>query len=193
METWASDGGLIRQPPPTRTRAKALKEGNPVTPARTLSLFLTLVSLLAASCGPPPTEASPGPSQASPRAEASTASTPPAEAAMEKTTSAPEETVEKTAKKEPGPKQEPAEKIVEVAIQGLLYVPGPVTVSPGTTVRWVNEDRALHTVTSEGSGGPLASEELGRGDTYEYTFREPGQYDYYCVVHPFMKSGITVA
>ena len=169
-----------------------MKEGNPVTPARTLSLFLILVSLLAASCGPPPTEASPGPSQASPRAEASTVSTPPAEAAMEKTTSAPEETVEKTAKKEPGPKQEPAEKIVGVAIQGLLYVPGPVTVSSGTTVRWVNEDRALHTVTSEGSGGPLASEELGRGDTYEYTFREPGQYDYYCVVHPFMKSGITV-
>jgi plastocyanin len=207
METWASDGGLIRQPPPARTRAKALKEGNPVTPARTLSLFLILVSLLAASSGPPPTEASPGPSQAPSRAEASTASMP-AETTTEKTTSspeetvegtaeentsAPEETVEKTAKKEPGPKQEPADKIVEVAIRGLLYVPGSVTVSPGTTVRWVNEDRALHTVTSEGSGGPLASEELGRGDTYEYTFREPGQYDYYCVVHPFMKSGITVA
>jgi plastocyanin len=114
------------------------------------------------------------------------------EGTAEENTSAPEETVEKTAKKEPDPKQEPADKIVEVAIQGLLYVPGPVTVSPGTTVRWVNEDRALHTVTSEGSGGPLASEKLGRGDTYEYTFREPGQYDYYCVVHPFMKSGITV-
>ncbi len=163
-----------------------------MTPARTLSLFLILVSLLAASCGHPPTEASPGPSQASPRAEASTASTPPAETTTEKTTSAPEETAEKIAKKEPGAKQEPAERIVEVGIRGLLYVPSPVTVSPGTTVRWVNEDRALHTVTSEGSGGPLASEELGRGDTYEYTFRKPGRYDYYCVVHPFMKSGITV-
>jgi plastocyanin len=161
-------------------------------PARLSAVLLISVSLLAASCGSPPTEASPGPSQASPRAEASTASTPPAETTTEKTTSAPEETVEKTAKKEPEPKQEPAEKIVEVEIRGLLYVPGSVTVSPGTTVRWVNGDRALHTVTSEGSGGPLASEELGRGDTYEYTFRKPGQYDYYCVVHPFMKSGITV-
>ncbi len=179
-----------------------------MTPARTLSLFLILASLLAASCGPPPTEGSPGPSpQASSRAEAA-ASTPPAEKTMEETTSAPKKTVEgtvaettsaapekavkKTEKKEPEPKQEPAEKIVEVEMQGLLYLPGPVTVSPGTPVRWVNKDQALHTVTSEGSGGPLASEELGRGDSYEYTFREPGQYDYYCVVHPFMKSGVTV-
>ncbi len=178
-----------------------------MTPARTLSLFLILASLLAASCGPPPTEGSPGPSpQASSRAEAA-ASTPPAEKTMEETTSAPKKTLEgavadntsapekavkKTERKEPGPKQEPAEKIVEVEMQGLLYLPGPVTVSPGTPVRWVNKDQALHTVTSEGSGGPLASEELGRGDSYEYTFREPGQYDYYCVVHPFMKSGVTV-
>ena len=173
---------------------------------KTLSLSLILVSLLAASCGSPPTEGSPGPSQASSRAEAAAASTPPAETTVAETTSAPEETVEgavaettsaapegavkKTTKE--GPKREPAEKVVEVEISGLVYRAGSITVSPGTTVRWVNEDRALHTVTSEGSGGPLASKELGRGDSYEYTFREPGQYDYYCVVHPFMKSGVTV-
>jgi plastocyanin len=40
--------------------------------------------------------------------------------------------------------------------------------------------------------GPLRSKELGKGGSYEYTFREPGQYDYYCTVHPFMKSGVTV-
>ena len=176
-----------------------------MTPARALSLVLILVSLLAASCGPPPTEASPGPSQASTRAEGA-ASTPPAETAMEETTSAPKKTVEgavaettsaaperaveKTTKEKP--KREPEEKVVEVEISSLVYRPGSITVSPGTTVRWVNEDRALHTVTSEGSGGPLGSKELGRGDSYEYTFREPGQYDYYCVVHPFMKSGVTV-
>ena len=81
---------------------------------------------------------------------------------------------------------------MEVKIRGLEYLTGPVTVSPRTTVRWVNEDRALHTVTSEGPGGPLESGELGRGDAYEHTFREAGQYDYYCTVHPFMKSGVTV-
>ena len=172
-------------------------------PARTLSLALILVSLLAASCGPPPAEASPGPSQASSRAEAA-AGTPPAELTVEETTSAPKKTVEgaettsaaperaveKTTKEKP--KREPEEKVVEVEISGLVYRPGSITVSAGTTVRWVNEDRALHTVTSEGSEGPLGSEELGRGDSYEYTFREPGRYDYYCVVHPFMKSGVTV-
>ena len=176
-----------------------------MTPARTISSLLILVSLLAASCGSPPTEGSPGPSQASSRAETA-ASTPPTEmtpegtdsasretvegASAETTSAAPERTVGKTTKGEP--KREPAAKVVEVEIRGLSYRPASVTVSPGTTVRWVNQDRALHTVTSEGSGGPLGSEELGRGDSYEYTFREPGQYDYYCVVHPFMKSGVTV-
>ncbi len=67
-----------------------------------------------------------------------------------------------------------------------------MTVSPGTTVRWTNEDQALHTVTSEDSGGPLQSKELEQGESYEYTFRKPGPYDYYCTVHPFMKSGVTV-
>jgi len=119
---------------------------------------------------------------------------------MEETTPAPEKTSGEATKEKAAearaarkePKAEAEDKVVEVKIEGLKYLPGPVTVSPGTTVRWVNEDRALHTVTSEGSGGPLASEKLGRGESYEYTFRKPGQYDYYCVVHPFMKSGVTV-
>ncbi len=169
-----------------------------MTPTRFFPLLLIAVSLLTASCGPPPSESSPKPQ----RAEATAATPAPTKTTtMEETTAAPGRTTEKTTKKaasekaakeEPKPKREPAEKVVEVEIEALEYLPGPVTVSPGTTVRWVNEDKALHTVTSEDSGGPLRSEELGRGGSYEFTFRKPGQYDYYCVVHPFMKSGVTV-
>ncbi len=103
-------------------------------------------------------------------------------------------TGEGAAKEESKPKREPApaEKVVKVNVRALKYLPGPITISPGTTVRWINEDQALHTVTSEDPGGPLRSEELEKGESYEYTFRKPGQYDYYCTVHPFMKSGVTV-
>ena len=170
-------------------------------PARFSALLLISVSLVAGSCGSPPENSSPRPADAKPR-EKSAATAPPTETTREEMTTAPEKTAEsaakertageREAKREPKPKGAPEGEVVEVRIRGLEYLPGPVTVSPGTTVRWVNGDRALHTVTSEGSGGPLASEELGRGDSYEYAFREPGQYDYYCVVHPFMKSGITV-
>jgi plastocyanin len=170
-------------------------------------VLLISVSLLAASCGSPPEDTSSEPSSAQQREEAA-ATAPATEMTREETTATPEKTTESAAKeraaggvkagKEPRPneapkeKETPKEKVVEVKVRALEYLSGPVPVSPGTTVRWVNEDRALHTVTSEDAGGPLASEELGRGESYEYTFREPGQYDYYCVVHPFMKSGVTV-
>ena len=169
--------------------------------------MLISASLLAASCGPPPSEGAPSDSSRAQQREEAAATAPTTEMAREETPT-PEKTTESAAKErtaggvkagqEPRPKkvpeekETPKEKVVEVKVRALEYLPGPVTVSPGTTVRWVNEDRALHTVTSEGAGGPLKSEELGRGDSYEYTFREPGQYDYYCVVHPFMKGGVTV-
>ncbi len=179
-------------------------------PARSLLLLLTIVFLLATSCGSPPEDSSSesGSSESSSASkgnEAAAAGTMTTEATVEETTSAPEMTAEtatgKVSKRgvpekgtEEGakPKGKPAGKVVEVSIRALKYLPGSVTVSPGTTVRWTNEDRALHTVTSEDSGGPLQSKALEQGESYENTFRKPGQYDYYCIVHPFMKSGVTV-
>ena len=170
-------------------------------PARRYALLLISVSLLAASCGSPPEDTSPQSSRAQQREE-SAATAPATDTTREETTTAPGKTAgsaareraagEGEARRQPKPKDAPEGEVVEVKVRGLQYLPGPVTVSPGTTVRWVNEDRALHTVTSEGSGGPLESEELGEGESFEQTFREAGQYDYYCAVHPFMKSGVTV-
>ena len=155
--------------------------------------------LLAASCESPPEDGSSKSSRPQHREEA-TATARPEKMTREETTPAPEQTAENAAREKAareraareGPKGGTEQRVVEVKIRVLEYLPGPIKVPPGTTVRWVNEDRALHTVTSEGPGGPLESEELGRGDAYEHTFREPGRYDYYCVVHPFVKSGVTV-
>ena len=62
-------------------------------------------------------------------------------------------------------------------------------ISDGDGLAVIGDARAVERfLASEG----LASKDLGKGDSYEYTFREPGQYDYYCAVHPFMKSGVTV-
>ena len=184
-------------------------------PARSLLLLLIIVFLLATSCGSPPEDNSPESgslksSDASEGSEAAAAGSTNTEetleeTTLEETTSAPATTRETTTaeaakggapeskpKGESKPKRKFTGKVVEVGIRGLMYLPGPVKVSPGTTVRWTNEEQALHTVTSEDAGGPLRSKELGKDGSYEYTFREPGQYDYYCTVHPFMKSGVTV-
>ena len=71
-----------------------------------------------------------------------------------------------------------------IVIKNMEFSLPMVTVEPGTTVTWVNEDETPHTVTDK--GGELASPGLDTGDRYEHTFRSEGDYPYYCAVHPFM-------
>ena len=67
---------------------------------------------------------------------------------------------------------------------------GVTTVSAGTTVTATNQDGVTHTWTSVDdvwSSGGLAS-----GESFEFTFDEPGEYAYFCTIHPTMEGTITV-
>ena len=91
----------------------------------------------------------------------------------------------------------------------FAFDPETLTISSGTTVRWVNDSDVGHTVTAyedeipteaayfasggfesekaarnDVSGGLLAS-----GDTYEQTFDVTGTYEYVCIPHE--SSGMT--
>lgn len=72
----------------------------------------------------------------------------------------------------------------------IYYDPENLQVEPATTVIWVNEDSAAHTVTSgtpaDGADGMFDSGMVLAGETFEYTFMAIGVVDYYCVVHPWM-------
>ena len=77
------------------------------------------------------------------------------------------------------------------------FVPPVLNTSKGATVTWTNEDSALHTVVSRaqaaGSSFPeFDSEYIGPNDTFKYTFSTAGTFDYYCVLHPFMKGKVIV-
>lgn len=78
-----------------------------------------------------------------------------------------------------------------VEIKGFRFQPDKVTVQVGSTVTWTNKDRAPHTVTSRNE--VFSSGKLGRGDSYFFTFTEPGTYDYYCKFHPSMRGTVVVA
>lgn len=80
---------------------------------------------------------------------------------------------------------------VAAAIRAMKFDPADLTVAPGTTVTWTNDDDVPHTVSSM-HGGPLASKNLAKGDTYSYTFDTPGTYMYVCNIHPDMKGTVTV-
>jgi plastocyanin len=79
-----------------------------------------------------------------------------------------------------------------VAIKGFAFAPADLTVAAGTKVTWTNQDSDAHTVTSQGSGGPLNSKAMNTGDTFSYTFTKAGTYKYLCTIHPFMTATVTV-
>jgi plastocyanin len=79
-----------------------------------------------------------------------------------------------------------------IAIKNIAFAPAAMTVKVGTTVTWTNQDSDAHTVTSDGSGGPLNSKAMNTGDTFSFTFTKAGTYKYLCTIHPFMTATVTV-
>ena len=75
-------------------------------------------------------------------------------------------------------------------------MPNEVTISSGSSVSWINDDSAAHTVTSgtvtAGVTGIFDSGLLMAGATFEFTFDEAGKYDYFCMVHPWMTGTVNV-
>jgi mono/diheme cytochrome c family protein len=72
---------------------------------------------------------------------------------------------------------------------------GNVVISVGTKVTWTNESSAPHNVYSGPSGKPdgkFQSPIFSAGGSFDYTFTSPGEYPYYCNLHPFMTGWITV-
>ena len=75
------------------------------------------------------------------------------------------------------------------------YIPFEVTVHPGDTVVWSNDDIAAHTVTSgvpPTADGTFDSGIFMAGATFSHTFDTLGEYDYYCIVHPWMIGKVLV-
>jgi plastocyanin len=83
----------------------------------------------------------------------------------------------------------------QVAIRNFAFQPAELEVEVGTTVEWVNEDPVPHTVTSGTPGSPTGvfdSGALNQGDSFSFTFRQPGTYEYFCRLHPSMRGRILV-
>ena len=78
------------------------------------------------------------------------------------------------------------------------YIPATVTIDVGGEVTWSNEDTAAHTVTSgtaeSGPDGTFDSSLFMAGTTFSHKFDgvEPGEYPYFCMVHPWMTGMVIV-
>ncbi len=78
----------------------------------------------------------------------------------------------------------------QVVIDKFAYAPTALTVAAGTKVTWVNKDDTPHTVVENNK--KFRSAALDTGDSYSYTFTEPGTYHYFCTFHPKMVGTVTV-
>lgn len=102
--------------------------------------------------------------------------------------------------------QAAADVEVEITVDAFLpenaddaYSPRDLTVPVGTTVRWVNGDAMVHTVTSGTTDASVGTADgrfdsgfLNPGDSFTFTFTFAGTYDYFCLPHPWMTGTITV-
>lgn len=77
-----------------------------------------------------------------------------------------------------------------------MFVPATVTIKAGQSVKWINDDAATHTVTTDSSqvaneddveipsgAKPFNSNSVGKGKSFEQKFDVPGTYQYACAPH----------
>ncbi len=79
---------------------------------------------------------------------------------------------------------------VTVTIKNFTFEPALITVAPGDTIVFVNEDGAPHTATATAGGFDTGN--LAAGNTGRITIADAGTYEYFCAIHPNMKGRIVV-
>ena len=78
--------------------------------------------------------------------------------------------------------------VQEIVIRDLAFAPAALTVRPGTTIVWRNQDRVQHQVT----GGEFDSNRIQAGGQWAQVIGKPGLYQFLCSFHPSMRAEITV-
>jgi len=79
---------------------------------------------------------------------------------------------------------------VQIEIRKFVFSANDITIAPGTTVVWINDDETPHTVAA--SDHSFVSKALDTSDRYEHTFDRSGDVSYFCTVHPFMTGTVHV-
>lgn len=82
-----------------------------------------------------------------------------------------------------------------IEINKFTYSPASTTVTENATVVWANQESFDHDVTFKSSdllAEELISPKIGKGGMILARFNEPGEYRYYCHLHPFMEGTVKV-
>jgi amicyanin len=77
-----------------------------------------------------------------------------------------------------------------VSIDNFTFSPPTITVGVGSTVTWVNQDDIPHTVVSTDKA--FKSHVMDTDEKFSFTFTRPGEYAYFCSLHPHMVGKVVV-
>ena len=77
-----------------------------------------------------------------------------------------------------------------IRIDNFNFTPPTLIVAPGTTVTWTNADDSPHSVREK--DGKFKSAALDTDDSFSQTFTAPGEYEYFCSIHPRMVGKVVV-
>jgi len=86
------------------------------------------------------------------------------------------------------PPAQAAEALVRIV--NFAFIPPNLAVKPGTTVTFRNEDDEPHRVVA--GDGSFRSPALDTNETFAYAFNQPGEFSYFCSLHPHMQGKVSV-
>ena len=81
-------------------------------------------------------------------------------------------------------------EVVQISIDNFAFTPQTLTIKKGTGVAWTNHDDIPHTVDRDDH--IFASSVLDTNQKFQYAFKDPGKFSYYCRLHPKMTGTVIV-
>lgn len=80
----------------------------------------------------------------------------------------------------------------EIGIDNFSFAPRAATVVAGHRLTWTNHDDVPHQIVSTDGRFP-PSPVLDTGQRYVHAFAKPGEYAYFCSIHPTMTGKVVVS
>jgi plastocyanin len=77
-----------------------------------------------------------------------------------------------------------------ITMQEFAFNPSPFLATVGQSIRVVNLDGVVHTLTAD--DGSVATRRLASGGTDTITVTRPGVTAYHCAIHDFMRGRIRI-
>jgi len=78
-----------------------------------------------------------------------------------------------------------------IDVKDFNFNPTTVNVAKGSSVMWMNEGQATHTVTFDAGG--VDSGNIAAGSSYSHTFNDAGTFTYHCKIHSSMTGKVVVS